>query len=130
MSAVQALLNTKEAILNVFWYSVSATADGSGNVTVTFGTNLGTRNYFLKAKKGTGSSTSKGAYATPQYQNGQTIPPNKSQSIPLDLSDPADPTVAFFPLDGTQSLQFYVTGLDAGAAYTFSVGTNYNYGNC
>lgn len=129
MSSVFAGLNVPP-IATLFWLRATATADGSGNATFSFGTSVGSMNYLMQCKKVPVTPTLLRAVSTPQYQGGVTIPANRAQSIPLDTSAGADPTIAIFPIDDSQNLQITVTGLDAAGVYEFLLATNYSYGRC
>ena len=113
-------------IKSVFWRKVRVTADGSGNVTASFGTQLGRRHYFILIRKTT-ALTLTTAFATPQYSGPVTIPSNKSQMIPVDCSLASDPVIALFPLDPAQDYQLSLTGLDAAGVYDVAIATDYSF---
>lgn len=117
-------------IKSLFWLRAAAMADGSGNATFTFGSQIGKTVYFARCQTKTAAPVLLQGTAQPQYQGGTTIPANKAQAIPLDLSNGGDPSFVMTPIDPAQSFQLYVSGLDAGVDYWCWIATDYQFGTC
>lgn len=131
MAAVTANLLTEKKIDTLFWTSTDATTAGAAtSATFTFGKDIGQYVYLAKLSKTSAAPTNSAQYGTPRYDSAKTIPQNAAQSIPLDSSPGADPTLMFFAIDDTQNFQILVTGLDVTSSYTLAIATDYQFGRC
>jgi hypothetical protein len=131
VAAVTANLLTEKKIDTLWWASTDATTAGAATSAVfTFGKDVGQFVYLAKLSKTSAAPVNSAQYGTPRYDSNKTIPQNAAQSIPLDSSPGADPTLMFFAIDDTQNFQILVTGLDVTSSYTLAIATDYQFGRC